>query len=68
VDLSKAPGVSETLDWIAALMALDQQKLDAQVVSDTLGILLKQQEDIQTVRGERLDALLSRSEARRAAS
>jgi MoxR-like ATPase len=68
VDLSKAPGVSETLDWIAALMALDQQKLDSQVVSDTLGILLKQQEDIQTVRGERLDALLSRSEARRAAS
>ncbi|MGH9329272.1 MAG: AAA family ATPase, partial [Vicinamibacterales bacterium] len=52
-DLLKASGVSETLDWMAALMALNQAELDAQVVSDTLGILLKQQEDIQAMRGER---------------
>jgi MoxR-like ATPase len=67
-DLSKAPGVSETLDWMAALMALDQQELEPTVVSDTLGILLKQHDDIQTIRGERLEALVARSRARRAAS
>ncbi len=67
-DLSKAPGVSETLDWMAALMALDQQELDTHVVSDTLGILLKQQEDIQAVRSERLDGLLNRARARGVAS
>jgi len=63
-DLARAAGVSETLDWMAALMALDQEELDAQVVHDTLGILLKQQEDIRAVRGERLDALLNRARAR----
>jgi MoxR-like ATPase len=63
-DLLKPSGVSETLDWIAALMALDQTELDAQVVSDTLGILLKQQEDIQAIRGDRLDLLLGRARAR----
>jgi MoxR-like ATPase len=63
-DLARASGVSETLDWIAALMALDQAELDAQVVQDTLGILLKQQEDIRALRGERLDALLNRARVR----
>jgi MoxR-like ATPase len=63
-DLVKASGVSETLDWMAALMALNQTELDAQVVSDTLGILLKQQEDIQSIRGERLEMLLNRARAR----
>ncbi len=63
-DLARASGVSETLDWIAALMALDQTELDAQVVQDTLGILLKQQEDIRALRGERLDALLNRARVR----
>jgi MoxR-like ATPase len=67
-DLSKAPGISETLDWMAALMALDRQELDTHVVSDTLGILLKQQEDIQAVRSERLDGLLNRARARGVAS
>jgi MoxR-like ATPase len=63
-DLARASGVSETLDWIAALMALDQTELDAQVVQDTLGILLKQQEDIRALRGERLEALLNRARVR----
>ena len=67
-DLSKAPGISETLDWVAALTALNQVELDAQVISDTLGILLKQQEDMHAMRGERLDAVLARARARRAAS
>jgi MoxR-like ATPase len=63
-DLVKASGVSETLDWMSALMALNQTELDAQVVSDTLGILLKQQEDIQSIRGERLEMMLNRARAR----
>jgi MoxR-like ATPase len=67
-DLSKAPGISETLDWIAALMALDQRELDAQVIGDTLGILLKQQEDVHAMRGERLEGVLARARATRAAS
>jgi MoxR-like ATPase len=67
-DLSKAPGISETLDWVAALTALNQVELDAQVIGDTLGILLKQQEDMHAMRGERLEAVLARARARRAAS
>jgi MoxR-like ATPase len=63
-DLLKASGISETLDWMAALMALNQTELDAQVVSDTLGILLKQQDDIEAIRGERLDMLLNRARTR----
>ncbi len=61
VDLYKAAGVSETLDWAAALAALDRETLDADTIDQTLGILLKNQEDIQAVRGERLQALLSRA-------
>ncbi|HEX2338853.1 MAG TPA: MoxR family ATPase [Vicinamibacterales bacterium] len=63
-DLLKASGISETLDWMAALMALNQTELDAQVVSDTLGILLKQHDDIEAIRGERLDLLLNRARTR----
>jgi MoxR-like ATPase len=63
-DLLKASGISETLDWMAALMALNQSELDAQVVSDTLGILLKQQDDIEAIRGDRLDMLLNRARTR----
>jgi MoxR-like ATPase len=63
-DLLKASGISETLDWMAALVALNQTELDAQVVSDTLGILLKQQDDIEAIRGDRLDMLLNRARTR----
>jgi MoxR-like ATPase len=63
-DLLKASGISETLDWMAALMALNQAELDAQVVSDTLGILLKQQDDIEAIGGERLGMLLNRARTR----
>jgi MoxR-like ATPase len=61
VELYKPAGVSETLDWAAALVALDRQTLDAAVVEETLGVLLKHQEDIQAVSGERLQALLGRA-------
>jgi MoxR-like ATPase len=60
-DLYKAAGVSETLDWAAALVALNRETLDADTVDQTLGVLLKNQEDIQAVRGERTRVLLARA-------
>jgi MoxR-like ATPase len=59
-DLYKAAGISETLDWAAALVALDRDVLDRDVIDETLGILLKNQEDIDAVRGERVGAILAR--------
>jgi MoxR-like ATPase len=49
-DLTKAPGVAETLDWAAALVALGTDKLDAGRVEQTLGVLLKYQEDVSSMR------------------
>ena len=63
-ELYKIPGISETLDWTAALVALDQRELDPQVIDDTLGIMLKYQDDIQMVRGEPVRAMLERSQNR----
>jgi len=60
-DLYKAAGVSETLDWVAALVALDRTELDPETIDQTLGLLLKNQEDIQSVRGERVSELLNRA-------
>lgn len=48
-DLFKAPGVAETLDWLSALITLDQSELTPEAVRDTLGALLKYQDDIQKV-------------------
>jgi MoxR-like ATPase len=62
-ELYKAAGVSETLDWIAALVALDRTELDPPTIEQTLGVLLKNQEDIQAVRGERVSELLNRARA-----
>lgn len=62
-DLYKGAGVSETLDWVAALVALDRTELDPATIEQTLGILLKNQEDIQAVRGERISELLNRAKA-----
>ena len=61
VELYKRAGVSETLDWAAALVALNRSELDASTVEETLGMLLKNQEDMQAVRGERLQTLLNRA-------
>jgi MoxR-like ATPase len=63
-ELYKVPGVSETLDWTSALMALNQKELDPQVIDDTLGIMLKYQDDIEMVRGEPVRAMLERSNNR----
>ncbi|MEK7878803.1 MAG: MoxR family ATPase [candidate division NC10 bacterium] len=63
-ELYKVPGLSETLDWTAALLALNQTELDPQVIDDTLGIVLKYQDDIEMVRGEPVRAMLERSRNR----
>jgi MoxR-like ATPase len=60
-ELYKAAGVSETLDWAAALVALNRDELDAGTVDETLGILLKNQEDIAAVRGDRVRVMLTRA-------
>ena len=60
-ELYKVPGVAETLDWTAALVGLDQTELDPSVIDDTLGIMLKYREDVETVRGEETRALLNRA-------
>ena len=63
-ELYKIPGVSETIDWTSALVALNQTELDPQVIDDTMGIMLKYQDDIETVRGEPARAMLERSKNR----
>ena len=63
-ELYKIPGVSETLDWTSALMALNMRQLEPEVIDDTLGIMLKYQDDIEAVRGEPVRALLERSQNR----
>jgi MoxR-like ATPase len=57
-DLFKAPGVAETLDWASALVELDAVALDPSLVSDTLGVLLKYQDDIQKIQGSRAKEML----------
>ncbi|HEY7298862.1 MAG TPA: MoxR family ATPase [Xanthobacteraceae bacterium] len=57
-DLFKAPGVAETLDWASALAELDAGALDPATVSDTLGVLLKYQDDIARIEGSRVKELI----------
>ncbi len=57
-DLFKSPGVAETLDWAGALTELDVVALDPAMVSDTLGALLKYQDDIARLDGSKVKALL----------
>lgn len=59
-DLYKLPGVAETLDWTTALVALDQQALDPAVVDETLGVILKYQDDVEKIKGEHARAILNR--------
>jgi MoxR-like ATPase len=65
-DLYKVPGVSETIDWVTALVALDRQTLDADAVDETLGVVLKAKEDLDALRGARASELLDRAIVRRA--
>ncbi len=57
-ELFKAPGVAETLDWATALVELDAVALDPALVSDTIGALLKYQDDIQKMQGSAVKKLL----------
>jgi len=63
VELYKAVGISESLDWVASLVALDVVELDAETIDRTLGVLLKNREDLQAVRGERVVDILHRASA-----
>jgi MoxR-like ATPase len=58
LDLYKLPGIAETLDWAQALVALDAQSLDLPLVEDTLGLLLKYQDDFEAVRKGHVQRLL----------
>ncbi|MEM1047712.1 MAG: MoxR family ATPase [Pseudomonadota bacterium] len=57
-ELFKAPGVAETIDWATALTELDQLALDPETVSDTLGVLLKYQDDISRIEGSEAKKLV----------
>jgi MoxR-like ATPase len=60
MELFKSPGVAETLDWVQALTAMDQQKLTRETVRDTLGVILKYQDDIEKLSGASIDSILAR--------
>jgi MoxR-like ATPase len=62
-ELFKAPGVAETLDWATALSELDAIALDPATVSDTLGVLLKYQDDIARLEGGKVKELLDQVQA-----
>jgi MoxR-like ATPase len=66
-DLFKRPGVAETIDWARALVELDRRSLDAGTVNDTLGVLLKYQDDIAAMRGEESARILEEIRAHAAA-
>lgn len=60
-DLYKIPGVAETLDWTTALVALDQTALSPAIVDETLGVILKYQDDVAQIKGETARQLLNRA-------
>ncbi len=61
MDLFKPPGVAETLDWANALGVLGETRLEPDVVQDTLGVVLKYQEDIERVRAAGMEQLVAGS-------
>ena len=63
MDLYKLPGVAETLDWTTALVALDQNALDPVIVDETLGAVLKYQDDVEKVKGAQARLILDRVKA-----
>ena len=67
-ELFKLPGVAETIDWTRALLALDALALDPQTINDTLGVLLKYQDDIARVQGSEAAAILQEVRTRIAQS
>jgi MoxR-like ATPase len=63
-DLYKTPGVSETIDWVSALVALGHEGVDEQGIGETLGVVLKAREDVDALRGARVNELLAKAAAR----
>jgi MoxR-like ATPase len=63
LELYKLPGVAESLDWITALVALDRQALDPSVVDETLGVILKYQDDVEKIKGNQTNIILSHVKA-----
>jgi MoxR-like ATPase len=63
VDLFKLPGVAETIDWANCLVALDRVTLDPETVNNTLGVLLKYQDDIERIAGDEAERLVAESQA-----
>jgi MoxR-like ATPase len=61
IDLFKSPGMAETLDWANALLALGSTDLTDEVVEDTLGVILKYQEDVDKMRGDLSSRLVARA-------
>jgi MoxR-like ATPase len=59
-DLFKRPGVAETIDWAKCLLALDVLELSPEVIADTLGAILKYQDDIQRLQGSEAKRILDR--------
>jgi len=62
-DLTKVPGVAETIDWAAALLSLGARELTPGIVDETLGVVLKYEEDIRAIRGETAAAYLAETAA-----
>jgi MoxR-like ATPase len=63
-DLTKVPGIAETLDWAAALLSMGARQLEPALIDETLGVVLKYEEDIRQVRGERARQYLAEAAAR----
>jgi MoxR-like ATPase len=67
VDLFKLPGVAETIDWANCLVALDKLALDPDTVNNTLGVLLKYQDDVERIAGEEAARLVTEAKSATAA-
>jgi MoxR-like ATPase len=63
-DLTKVPGIAETLDWAAALLSLGARELKPEIVDETLGVVLNYEEDIRQIRGEQAARMLTEVAAR----
>jgi MoxR-like ATPase len=62
-ELYKLPGVAETLEWTAALVELDREALDESIIDQTLGVVLKYQDDIARIQGAEVKTILDRVRA-----
>ena len=60
-DLYKIPGIAETLDWVKALIKLGTTELSKEITTDTLGTLLKYQDDIESMDSETTDGLVQKA-------